>query len=208
MMRETTNQNSAGTVPVPPALVEKARTGDQGAFAELYERTYPILFRVISSMVRDEDQVWDVLQDSYVRAFRGLDRLEKDEAFLPWLRRIAVNVAATKLAQRPPLTFTELFGEDGRAPELPDLDPETQPELALDRKETARMVRELLAALPEEQRLILGMRYYEELSIQEIAEALHLAPGTVKAQLHRGRKRLEAGLRALNRAEPSDRRSA
>ena len=185
---------------IAPELVARAKAGDQTAFAELYEQTNAELYRTVRSMVWDEDQTWDVLQDSYLRAWRGLDGLEANEAFLPWLRRIAVNAAATALAKKRPLTFSELAGEeDDGEPEIPDLSPLSQPELALDRKETSRLVREILAELPEEQQLIVGMRYYEDMSVRDIAETLGVAPGTVKAQLWKGRKKIEAGVRALEK---------
>ncbi|MBQ1372051.1 MAG: sigma-70 family RNA polymerase sigma factor, partial [Oscillospiraceae bacterium] len=76
---------------------------------------------------------------------------------------------------------------------------EAQPELALDRQESARLVREILSELPEGQQTILGMRYYEDLDINEIADILKLSPGTVKTQLHRGRKRVETRVRELER---------
>ena len=208
MIRETNDQTTVGTVPIPPELVEAARTGDQGAFTELYERTCPVLYRTICAMVRDEDLVWDILQDSFIRAFRGLAGLESAEAFLPWLRRIAVNVTASRLAKSLPVTFTELAGEEGREPDFPDLNPENLPEQALERRELIGLVRKLLGTLPKEQQLILGMFYYEDMSVREIAEALHLASGTVKAQLHRGRKRIEAGVRALDKLETAGCRSA
>ena len=69
------------------ALVAQAKAGDQNAFTELYDRTAPELYRCIRAMTRDEDLSWDIQQDSYLRAFQSLDKLENDEAFLPWLRR-------------------------------------------------------------------------------------------------------------------------
>ncbi len=186
---------------VPPELVAEARGGDQAAFAELYALTNAALYRTVRSMVRDEELAWDILQDTYLRAYQSLDKLEADGAFLPWLRRIAVNEAATQMKRRQPVLFTDLNGEDGEArePEIPDLSIGSQPELALDRKESSRLVREILADLPEQQQLVLGMHYYEDMPIKEIAEALHVAPGTVKAQLFQGRKKVETRVRALEK---------
>ena len=183
------------------ALVAKAKTGDQAAFTELYDRTAPELYRCIRAMTRDEDLAWDIQQDSYLRAYRSLDKLEKNDAFFPWLRRIAVNVTATQMSQRKALTFTELAcGEDDDAtPELPDLNVENQPELSLDRKETARLVQQILSQLPEEMQLIVGMHYYDELSIKEISETLKVSAGTVKTQLFRGRKKIETAVHALEK---------
>lgn len=184
---------------IPPELVAKAKAGDQAAFSELYQQTSTVLYRSIRSMVHDEDLAWDILQDSYFRAYKSLDQLENNAAFLSWLRRISVNVTATQMSKRLPTPFSSLSGEDSEQPELPDLSVDTQPELALDKKETSRLVQEILAELSEEQHLIIGMRYYEELSVKEISELLRIAPGTVRAQLFRGRKRVETAVRALEK---------
>ena len=183
------------------ALVAKAKTGDQDAFTELYDRTAPDLYRCIRAMTRNEDLAWDIQQDTYLRAFRSLNTLENNAVFFPWLRRIAVNVAATQMKQRIPMTFTELSSddEDDAIPELPDCSADNQPELSLDRKETARLVQEIVSALPEAQQLIVGMRYYDELSVKEIAETLKLSTGAVKAQLFHGRKKVETAVRALEK---------
>lgn len=181
-------------------LAAKAKTGDQAAFTELYNRTSNDLFRCIRAMTRDEDLTWDIQQDSYLRAFQSLDKLENNEAFFPWLRRIAVNVTADRMKQRLPLTFTELTVEDDDGmPELPDLNPVNQPELSLDRKESSRLVQEILSKLPEEQQLIVGMRYYDELSVKEIAGLLNISDGAVKAQLFHGREKVETAVRALEK---------
>lgn len=199
-MNERTEKKGSKAI-IPPALVAEARGGDQAAFAELYELTNAALYRSIRSMVRDEDLAWDILQETYLRAYQGLDKLETDGAFLPWLRRIAVNETARQMAKRLPVNFSELGGEDGEdwEPEIPDLRIDSQPEPALDRKETARLVREILAELPEGQQMILGMRYYEDMSVKEIAGTLHIAPGSVRAQLFQGRKKVEARVRALEK---------
>ena len=192
------SKKQAPKAEIAPELVALAKAGDQSAFTELYEQTNPMLYRSIRAMVHDEDLAWDILQDSYLRAFRSLDKLEADEAFLVWLRRIAVNETARQMSKRAPLPFTELEnGEEESLPELPDMNEEHQPELALDRQETSRLVREILSELTEQQQLVVGMRYYEEMSVTEIAQLLQVAPGTVKAQLFKGRKKVETRVRAL-----------
>ena len=194
------NEKKAAKIVIPPELVARAKAGDQSAMAELYEQTNISLYRSVRSMVHDEDLAWDILQDSYLRAFQSLEKLSSDEAFLSWLRRIAVNETARQMSKRLPAVFSSLGGEENeRLPELPDLKEENQPELALDRQETSRLVREILAELPEQQQLIVGMRYYEDLSVKEIAELLQLSPGCVKAQLFHGRKKVETRVRALEK---------
>lgn len=194
-MKENYRRNQKAEI--SPELVAKAKTGDQAAFAELYRQTSTELYRSIRAMVHNEDTAWDIQQDTYLRAYQSLGKLSQNEAFLPWLRRIAVNVTASRMSKRLPIPFTELGDEDDEPFDQPDPRIDAQPELALDRQETSRLVREILAELPEEQHLILGMRYYEELSVKEIADLLKIAPSTVRNQLSRGRKRVETAVRDL-----------
>lgn len=192
-------KNENKNVPISPELVAKAKAGDQAAFSELYQLTNTALYRSIRAMVHNEDTAWDIEQETYLKAYQSLDKLEHNEAFLPWLRRISVNVTATEMSKRLPMNFSDLADEDGDLPEQVDLSIDAQPELAMDRKETSRLVREILSELPEQQHLVLGMHYYEDLSVKEICGLLHLAPSTVKTQLIRGRKHVETRVRALEK---------
>ena len=112
---------------ISPELVAKAKAGDQAAFTELYKQTSTELYRSIRSMVHDEDLAWDIQQDTYLRVYQNLGKLDHNEAFLPWLRRISVNVTATHMSKRLPATFSELTEEDEDQPELPDLSIDSQP---------------------------------------------------------------------------------
>ena len=193
------NKQQTTKAQISPELVARAKAGDHDAFSELYQQTNTALYRSIRSMVRDEELAWDIQQDTYLKAYQNLDRLKEDGAFLSWLRTISVHITATRMRQHLPVNFTDLEDEDGMMPEQPDLNIDSQPELSLDRKETSRLVREILSQLPESQQLVLGMRYYEDLSVKEISELLNLAPSTVSTQLNRGRKKVEAAVRSLEK---------
>ena len=182
--------------PIAPELVLRAREGDKSAMEELYLATSQEIYRTVHAMVKNEDLTLDIQQDTYVAAFSRLDQLREPERFLPWLRQIAVNQARQSLRKKTPLLFTELSdGED--FPEAADTNPENLPELALEQKETARLVRELLDELSDGQRLLVGMYYYEQIPIREIAENLNITEGTVKSQLYRSKKKIEAGVKRL-----------
>ena len=182
-------------------LAGRARAGDRAAMGELYRASYPELWRTVRALVRSRDEVQDILQDAYVKAFSRMDQLRADEAVLPWLKRIAVNTARDHLKRSRPLLFSELEGEDGKGslPQTPETDAAALPEQALDRKETARLVQELLDSLTDAQRAVMGLYYYEEMSVREIAETLEIPENTVKGQLRDGRRKLEARTRALER---------
>ena len=179
------------------ALLDRARAGDPAALTALYEATSLAIYRSIHALLRDEDLVLDVQQDTYLKAFERLDQLREAASFLPWLRRIAVNEARMQLRRKQPLLFSQLSEDGAEEQELPDLRPEASPELALDREENNRLIREILDGLTDAQRMILGMYYYEQIPIKEIAESLNLSQSTVKTQLRRSRKRVETEVRRL-----------
>ena len=180
------------------ALVERAKNGDQAAYTALYESTAQETFRSIRSMVRTEEQALDIQQDAYVYAFTHLDTLGEPKKFRAWLRAIAVNRTRSVLRKQTPVLFSELESQEGEGlPELADTDPAASPELALERKETAAYLKEILGELTVGQRMLVGLYYYEQQSVGQIAEALEVTPGTVKTQLFRARKRIESAVKAL-----------
>ena len=81
---KTTEKNTIPEAESLSALVAKAKTGDQEAFSELYDKTSAELYRSIRAMTRDEDLSWDIQQDAYLHAYQKLDTLDSNEAFFPW----------------------------------------------------------------------------------------------------------------------------
>ena len=181
-------------------LVAAIRGGDQDAFTELYERTSQEVYRTARAVLRNEDEALDVQQDTFVYAFRHLDQLSEPEKVRSWLRSIAVNRAKTLLRRNTPVLFTELENDEGEGlPEQADLSLDASPELSLERKETAELVNEILGELSDGQRAAVAMYYYEQMSVNEIAESLGVNVSTVGTQLFRGRKKIEEAVRALEK---------
>ena len=185
--------------PSDAELVRLAKAGDRDAMARIYETTYSELWRTARALVKNETDAADILQDAYLRAFTRLDQLSDPEALRPWLRQIAANTARNHLCRKKPLLFSELSDEDESAiPDVPEEDVSVLPEPALDKKETARLVREALDGLTDGQRLVMGLYYYEDQPIRGIAETLELSENTVKGQLRSGRKKVEETLRGTD----------
>lgn len=185
------------------ALVKGARAGDKAAFTALYEATHKEIFRTIRAMVRTEDQALDIQQDAYVQAFTHLEQLTAPERFRPWMRSIAVNQTRLALRKQTPVLFSELSAEDeeeaSQLAEIADLRPEASPELHMERKECAAYVQEVLDELTPGQRMLVGMYYYDQRPMREIARELSLNLGTVKSQLSRTRKKIEASVLRLEK---------
>ncbi len=184
-------------------LVALAREGNQDALSTLYEKTYNGVFYTIKSMIKDEDTVLDLLQDTYVKAFTHLDRFQGDTKFSPWVRQIGANTARDYLKKKKPMLFTDLAG--GEEPDGPveerfvDSDTGNLPDEVLDRAETTRLVREIIDALPEDQRAVIGMYYYQEMPVKDIAAALGASESAVKSRLLYGRRKIEAQVRDLEK---------
>jgi RNA polymerase sigma-70 factor (ECF subfamily) len=169
------------------ALVARARAGDGAAYRALYDRTRPLVFRVARSFADlDADDVEDVIQESFVRAFQSLARLEDPARFGPWVLTIARNRALTRLARRR--AGNELADELGRESEeavveLPDSSREA--ELAV--------VRRVIDDLPEgPEKETVRLFYVEgELSAREIAERLGVGKSAVTMRLERFRAKVK-----------------
>lgn len=183
-------------------LVGRARRGDTDAVSALYERTYSKVYYTVKSMIKNEDDVLDVLQDAYLKAFTHLKSFEGGEKFLPWVKQIAANTARDRLRRKTPALFGELTADETQTPaeeRIPDERPAFLPEASLDAAETQRLIREILDGLPDDQRAVVGMYYYEELSVREIAEALGVSESAVKSRLLYARRKIEARVRDLEK---------
>lgn len=183
-------------------LVGRARRGDTDAVSALYEQTYSKVYYTVKSMIKNEDDVLDVLQDAYLKAFTHLKSFEGGEKFLPWVKQIAANTARDRLRRKTPALFGELTADETQTPaeeRIPDERPAFLPEASLDAAETQRLIREILDGLPDDQRAVVGMYYYEELSVREIAEALGVSESAVKSRLLYARRKIEARVRDLEK---------
>ena len=184
-------------------LVAAARTGSQDAVSTLYEKTYSKAYYTVKSMIKDEDAVLDIVQDAYIKAFAHLDSFQGDTKFLPWVRQIAANTARDWLKKKRPMLFTEMGSGDEQDTPVEELFPdersENLPDQIIDQKETKRLLREIIEDLPEDQRAAIGMFYYEEMSVKEIAAAMDVTESAVKSRLMYGRNKIEKKVRELEK---------
>lgn len=171
--------------------VRRAARGEEPAYAELYQRTRPLVARLTAGFATlDADEVEDVIQETYVRAFKALPRLKEPGAFEAWLLSIARNRARTRLERK---SHVRRLDE-----ETPDAEPETVPLLpeALQVERDIAVVRQLISELPEgEEKKTVQLFYLEgELSAREIAEKLGVGKSAVTMRLERFRARIKREL--------------
>jgi RNA polymerase sigma-70 factor (ECF subfamily) len=185
------------------ALVERARAGDTAAFEELVRITSPACYALALRLVGNEHDARDVMQDAYLRAFRGLRRFRGEAGFSTWLHRITVNCAASLVKGRQKASCDQLddFVEAAQLIEQrSDGNPESVASTAVDRE---RLV-EALAELPDPLRLVVVLRDVYDLSHRDIAKELGISQAAAKVRLHRARRRLRERLFPARRSDTAD----
>ena len=182
-------------IAIAPETVEAAKRGDQFAISEIYEKCYNTIYYVVKSIIVDEDTTQDIVQDSFMKAFNNISKLDNASSFVPWLKRLATNTAKDWLKKKKPILFSSLYPDDDdndeQEPEIEDVDLTQQPEEALDAKTKKQLLWDIINELSEEQRLVVSMFYFQEMSVAEIAENLGVSQGTIKSRLNYARKKIE-----------------
>jgi RNA polymerase sigma-70 factor (ECF subfamily) len=175
-------------------LVRRCREGSESAFAELVRRHRPRLFTLAYRLTSDRDAAEDVVQETFVAAFRALDRFEPRPSLSAWLNTIAVRTAGKAVARRAsrPRTSLDAMLDDEDAHRLLDATATDQddPHLAAEAAELRREVANAIAALPFKYRAAVVTRYVLGLDYGEAAASLEMGLNTYKSQLLRGTRML------------------
>ncbi len=191
------------------ALVEVAKSGGreaERAFEMLFIKYRKKLERMLSRMVRDDGAVQDIVQESFLKAWRALAGFRGESQFYTWLYRIAINTAKKHLVatrKNPVISESSLSSgsDDDDNPMMDALmngDGEAEtPEAAYAAKEIAVAVNEALEALPEELRRALVLREMEGLSYEDISEAMDCPIGTVRSRIFRAREAISARIKPM-----------
>lgn len=173
-------------------LVRRTLAGDQQAFASLVEKYKDSVFNVAYRMLGNASEAEDVAQEAFVRAYTQLHTYKDSHRFSTWLLSIASHLSIDQLRRRRFLAlplenvpFLEWIADAGVGPEDAALAVEASDEM-----------QRVLSVLPAKYRAVLVLRYWHDLSYEEIAEALHLTPPLVKARLHRARELVARSMKA------------
>lgn len=166
-------------------LVLRAAKGDEGAYGKLVQRYHSRLYNFVRSMVRNDELAEDITQESFVKAYFSLSKLQNAGSFKSWLFRIANNNTLDYLRKKRP----QMVDVDESVHET-YIDDHT-PEDAAVARARSNHIREALNKLKPDQRSILIMCDLQGFSYQEIAEALHIPFGTVQSRIFYARKKLK-----------------
>ena len=180
-------------------LVARVQKGDKGAFDLLVIKYQYKVHAIIFRYVKDIDEVNDVMQEAFIKAYRALEGFRGESAFYTWLYRIAVNTAKNYLIarnRRPP-AFDINVDDSDYSEENKQLHNVDSPENILYRDELQSVINAAIKNLPEDLRTALILREFEGLNYEEIADIMNCPIGTVRSRIFRARESLEEKIKEL-----------
>ncbi len=183
---------------VDQALVARVQQGDKRAFDLLVQKYQHKITKIISRYVWNPDDVMDVAQEAFIKAYRALANFRGDSAFYTWLYRIAINTAKNHLVaqgRRPPANGID--AEDAEKYGEPALSENASPEHLAMRDEIEQTVFRAIEELPEDLRVAITLRELEGLSYEEIAHTMDCPIGTVRSRIFRARDAIDQRLKPL-----------
>lgn len=180
-------------------VIDRVLQGDKEWFEVLIKRNNQRLFRIVRGYIKNDEEVKDVMQNTYLKAFENLAQFHRDAAFSTWLIRIGINESLMRLrrlkAKRNHMSYVRSDVENDSLPSEIEL---MNPEKKAIQHETRKFIEQAVDGLPEIYRIVYVMRELEGLSHREIAQCLHLSESNVKVRLHRAKIMLQKELYDLS----------
>jgi RNA polymerase sigma-70 factor (ECF subfamily) len=167
-------------------LIEQCKQGVREAFNELVRRYQERIYWTIRRFVGDSDDAYDIAQEVFVKAYQGIGEFRGDAQVFTWLYRIAANLSINHVRKRKIRSFLGLDMLDSLQG-----DPESRPDHVLERNEMKSIIDEAVQTLPEKQKAVFILRYYQELSYEEIAGILDRSVGGLKANYFHAVRKIE-----------------
>jgi len=169
-------------------IIQLAQNGDEEAFESLIVFYSPALYRVVIRMARDASEAEAIVQETFWRTWRSLDRYRNDQPFFPYLATIALNLVRDQW-RKEKWVVSEGLGSDFEL----DADLEPDVETLVEERETIKDLEDAVQQLPPPYRAVIELRYENELDYEEIAQILKVPINTIRTHLYRAKKLLQQG---------------
>ncbi|MEL7123455.1 MAG: sigma-70 family RNA polymerase sigma factor [Bacteroidota bacterium] len=173
------------------AMIKKKRTFEKG-FRLLIHKYQERLYHHVRTMVVDHEDANDVIQNSFVKIYKNLDRFEGKSKLYTWMYRIATNEAITLINRRKRKATDSIDQDDNHLANTLKADH------YFDGDAITIQLQQALERLPEKQNIVFKMRYFEEMSYQEISDVLDTSVGALKASYHHAVKKIEVYLKSIS----------
>lgn len=180
---------------VSKELIIKCKKYDKTSLVQLFHQYEKYLYKICFNYSQNEQDSLDLVQEIYIKVFNNISKFNEAMPFHPWIRRIAVNTCINYKRDRNPnvISLNSKINEDASIEEK--LASEDDVEKTMEEEEVRNIIKNKLTEIPEQYRIIILLRYYEDLSYDEIAELLNIPMGTVKNRLYRAKAILEKSLK-------------
>ncbi len=188
-------------------LIRRCKKNDDDAYNQLLRQYEAYLYQICYNYTRNKEEALDMMQEVYIKIFRGLRTFDERRPLLPWLKRIAINTLINH-SNKNRLAETSLDGnwtaeDENYQNKNPQsyLAAATYTEEQVIESDTRNVIDKMIKGLPEAYRIVLTLRYKEDMSYDEIASVLDLPLGTVKNNIYRARKMLRQKMQACDLLE-------
>jgi RNA polymerase sigma-70 factor (ECF subfamily) len=176
--------------------IHLVKEGDTNAFAVLVDRHKDMVFTLSLKMLKDREEAEEVAQDTFLKIYKSLSKFNSESKFSTWMYKVAFNTCLDRLKKNKrsqPVTAMDEFTEQEAISLMNVLD-------SIEERERKQVIQDCLHCLPGEDSFLLTLYYFEEQSLEEIANIIGINPNNVKIRLYRSRKKLTALLK--DRLEP------
>lgn len=180
--------------PTDQELIERHREGDASAFPLLMKSYLKPIYRFAFQYARDRASAEDIAQETFIKAWKHLDRFDREKKFKTWIFAIAKNTAYDVLKKKKAFPFSSFEDDDGNNPIEAIDDESLLPDALYEKKEIALMLEQALEKIAPNNRSILTLRYLEDFSLEEIADILGEPYNTVKSRHSRALKSLRKAI--------------
>lgn len=175
-------------------LVKRVKSGDENAFTEIYEKSQRLVYTTCYGILNNEQDAEDAMQETYISVYNGINDLEGEMAFLPWIKRIAANKALDKCRGRKDtasyddaVASEEIGEEDDNLENLPEA-------LILEKDKRDTLYKIMRNELSDDQFQTILLFYYDELSVKDIAQSMQCPENTIKTKLRLARSKIKSGI--------------
>jgi RNA polymerase sigma-70 factor (ECF subfamily) len=178
-------------------LVDASKRGDQDAFAQLVQRYQRRIFNLVFRILQQYDEASEITQETFLAAWQGLPSFRGEARFPTWLYRIAYNCSLKQLEHRKRDQALQAAIQAEQV--LQHIDDSMHADAVLEAHDRQAMIQEQISNLPAKYRIVLVLRHLQEMTYEEMAEALTMPIGTIKTHLFRARNLLKERLEAFDR---------
>lgn len=176
------------------AWISASRKGDTLAFNRLVLKWEKAIYNLALRMLRDREEAAEAAQDIFLSAYKNIHRFRQHSRFSTWIYRIAVNHCITRIRRRPPGIHLSLEDYGMAERTMAQLTAPESQDGELLRSEERRKVRDALTLLTEDQRVVIELKFFQEMTFEEIAEILGIPLSTIKSRLYSGLETLKIPL--------------